>query len=89
MHFFTFIDTAYLSIPVTDMPIFTDILQFFRTGEEELMCINRICDDIINVINYVGGRLLQCFLQLYYYLLSWKRKPSSYKTSKLAYQTVF
>ena len=67
MHFFTFTDTDYLPIPVTDMPIFTDILQFFRTGKEEqikFMCINCICDDnVINVINCVGGRLLQCFLQ--------------------------
>ena len=35
MHFFTFTDTDCLPIPVTDIPIFTDILQFFRTGEEE------------------------------------------------------
>ena len=35
MHFFTFADTDYLPIPVTDMPIFTDILHFFRTEEEE------------------------------------------------------
>ena len=33
--FFTFTDTDYFPIPVTDMPIFTDILQFFRTEEEE------------------------------------------------------
>ena len=68
MHFFTFTDTDYLRIPVTDMPVLTDILQFFRTGKEEknlkFMCVNWICNDnVINVINCVGSQFLRCLLQ--------------------------
>ena len=33
MHIFTFTDFSL--IPVADMPIFTDILQFYRSGEKE------------------------------------------------------
>ena len=57
-HFFTFTDTP---IPVTDMPIFTDILQNRGGGAEnhlKFMCINCICNDnVINVINCVGSQL--------------------------------
>ena len=93
MHLFTFADTDYLPIPVTDMPINTDIFQNRGGGVEnhlKFKCINCICNDnVINVINCMGSQLLQCFIQFCYYLLSWKRKPSSYKTAKPAYQTVF
>ena len=60
MLFFTFANTDYLPIPVTDMPIFTDILQNRGGGAEnhlKFMCINCSCNDnVISVINCMGGR---------------------------------
>ena len=63
MHIFTFTDTDFSLIPVADMPIFTDILQFYRSGEKEQKSSKVhviICN---NLITYVGGQFYNVFYQ--------------------------
>ena len=66
MHIFTFTDTDFSLIPVADMPIFTDILLFYRSEEKEqnhlkFMCVYNINSN--NLIACVGGRFYNVFYQ--------------------------
>ena len=77
---------AYSFNRYADIYRYSSFLQNRGGGAEnhlKFMRINCICNDnVINVINYVGGRLLQCFTVL---LLS----PFMEKEYKTANQTVF